>query len=163
LKVGFGVFILVISARMLVGIKSEGATADWSASPRTASLIVLGLTMGVIAGLTGLGGGALMVPALVLLFHFPMLRAVATSSAAIIFTAPGGIIGYVVNGIGVAGRLPYSVGYVNIVVFLALVALSIPMAQVGARTAHAIDGRKLRMLFVVLMVYVGLRMIGVFG
>jgi len=163
LKVGFGVFILVISARMLVGIKSEGVTSDWSASPRTISLVVLGLTMGVIAGLTGLGGGALMVPALVLLFHFPMLRAVATSSAAIIFTAPGGIIGYVMNGLGVAGRLPYSVGYVNIAVFLALVALSIPMAQVGARTAHAIDGRKLRMLFVVLMVYVGLRMIGVFG
>jgi len=162
LKVGFGVFILVISARMLVGIKSEGAAADWSASPRTISLVVLGLTMGVIAGLTGLGGGALMVPALVLLFHFPMLRAVATSSAAIIFTAPGGIIGYVVNGLGVAGRLPYSVGYVNIVVFLALVALSIPMAQVGARTAHAIDGRKLRILFVVLMVYVGLRMVGLF-
>ncbi len=162
LKVGFGCFLIVISIRMLVGVNSEGGTADWSASPRTLHLILLGLTMGLIAGLTGLGGGALMVPALVLLFHFPILRAVATSSAAIIFTAPGGIIGYVVNGLGVPGRLPYSVGYVNIAVFLALVALSIPMAQLGARTAHSIDGRKLRILFVVLMIYMGLRMAGVF-
>jgi len=162
LKIGFGVFILVISARMLIGIRSEGASADWASSPRTASMVVLGLSMGVIAGMTGLGGGALMVPALVLLFHFPMLRAVATSSAAIIFTAPGGIIGYIVHGLGVPGRLPYSVGYVNVAVFLALVVLSIPMAQLGAKTAHSIDGRKLRLLFVVLMVYVGLRMTGLF-
>jgi len=162
LKIGFGVFILIISVRMLIGIRSEGASADWTSSPRTAYLVVLGLSMGVIAGMTGLGGGALMVPALVLLFHFPMLRAVATSSAAIIFTAPGGIIGYIVHGLGVPGRLPYSVGYVNIAVFLALVVLSIPMAQLGAKTAHSIDGRKLRLLFVVLMVYVGLRMTGLF-
>jgi uncharacterized membrane protein YfcA len=116
--------------------------------------------MGVIAGLTGLGGGALMVPALVLLFRFPMVRAVATSSAAIIFTAPGGIIGYIVNGLDVPGRLPYSVGYVNLAIGLALMALSIPMAQLGARAAHSIDARKLRLLFVVLMVYTGLRMTG---
>lgn len=162
LKMGFGVFILVISARMLIGIRSEGTASDWSSTPRTVPLVALGLAMGVISGLTGLGGGALMVPALVLLFHFPMLRAVATSSAAIIFTAPGGIIGYVVHGLGVAGRLPYSIGYVNIAVFLALIVLSVPMAQVGAKTAHSIDGRRLRLLFVVLMVYVGLRMTGLF-
>ncbi len=162
LKIGFGGFIIVIAARMLVGIRTEGVIADWTLSPRTLPLVALGLVMGVIAGLTGLGGGALMVPALVLLFRFPMLRAVATSSAAIIFTAPGGIIGYIVHGLGVPGRLPYSIGYVNLAVFLALVVLSIPMAQVGARTAHAIDGRKLRLLFVVLMIYVGLRMAGVF-
>ncbi|MCK9356881.1 MAG: sulfite exporter TauE/SafE family protein [Dehalococcoidia bacterium] len=160
LKVGFGVFILVISVRMVVGIRSEGKPCDPMPEPRTISLIVLGSIMGVIAGLTGLGGGALMVPALVLLFHFPMGRAVATSSAAIIFTAPGGIIGYVVNGLDVAGRLPYSVGYVNLAIGLSLMALSIPMAQLGARAAHAIDARKLRLLFVVLMVYVGLNMTG---
>lgn len=162
LKVGFGVFIIVIAVRMLVGIRNEGVVADWTLSPRTVPLVALGLTMGVISGLTGLGGGALMVPALVLLFRFPMLRAVGTSSAAIIFTAPGGIIGYIVHGLGVPGLLPYSVGYVNLAVFAALIILSIPMAQVGARAAHAIDGRKLRLLFVVLMVYVGLRMAGVF-
>jgi len=160
LKVGFGIFILVVSARMLIGLKSEGTVTDGVSSPRTAALIVLGLSMGVIAGLTGLGGGALIVTALVLIFRFPMLRAVATSSAAIMFTAPGGILGYIVHGLDVPGRLPYSIGYVNLAIWLALVVLSIPMAQLGARAAHAIDGRKLRLLFVVLMVYTGLRMTG---
>jgi len=163
LKTGFGVFILAISARMLVGLNAERSPSELDSCPRTSSLVILGLVMGVISGLSGLGGGALMVPALVLLFKFPMLRAIATSSAAIIFTAPGGIIGYVVNGIGVAGRLPYSVGYVNLAVWLAVVVLSVPMAQFGAKAAHAMDARKLRVLFVVLMVYVGLRMMGVFA
>jgi uncharacterized membrane protein YfcA len=162
LKVGFGAFVLVVSARMLIGIRSEGAVSEGSSSPRTAGLIVLGIVMGIIAGMTGLGGGALMVPALVLLFKFPMLRAVATSSAAIIFTAPGGIIGYILNGLDVPGRLPYSIGYVNLAIWLALIVLSVPMAQLGAKTAHSIDGRKLRIIFVVLMVYVGLRMTGLF-
>jgi len=148
LKTGFGVFVLIISAR------------DLPPQPRMAYLILLGTGMGVIAGLTGLGGGALMVPALVLLFHFPMVRAVATSSAAIVFTAPGGIIGYIASGLGAPGLLPYSVGYVNLAIGVSLMALSIPMAQLGARAAHAIDARKLRLLFVVLMVYTGLRMTG---
>lgn len=162
LKIGFGIFVLVIAARMLIGINSEGVSSDWSSSPRTVPLVVLGLVMGVIAGLTGLGGGALMVPALVLIFRFPMLRAVATSSAAIIFTAPGGIAGYIIHGLDVPGRLPYSIGYVNLAIALTLVVLSIPMAQLGAKAAHSIDGRKLRVLFVLVMVYVGLRMTGLF-
>ena len=160
LKVGFGVFVLLIALRMAFGLKNGASGELEPPLPKRSHLVVLGLVMGVISGMTGLGGGALMVPALVLLFHFPMRRAVATSSAAIIFTAVGGIIGYVVNGLDVAGRLPYSVGYVNLAIFAALVVTSVPMAQLGARAAHAIDANKLRLLFVVLMVYVGLRMMG---
>ena len=160
LKIGFGVFVLLIALRMAIGLKTAASGEMEPPIPKRSHLVVLGLVMGVISGMTGLGGGALMVPALVLLFHFPMRRAVATSSAAIIFTAVGGIIGYVVNGLDVAGRLPYSVGYVNLAIFAALVVTSVPMAQLGARAAHAIDANKLRLLFVVLMVYVGLRMMG---
>ncbi len=162
LKMGFGVLVLVIALRMGVGLRGEPCEDESCPQPPRWRLVVLGVVMGVVSGLTGLGGGALMVPALVLLFHFPMRRAVATSSAAIIFSALGGIVGYIVNGIGVPGRLPYSLGYVNLAVWLALIVLSIPMAQLGARTAHMVDSRRLRLLFVVLMVYVGLRMMGVF-
>ncbi len=162
LKMGFGVLVLVIAARMGVGLRGESCADESWPEPKRVHLVVLGLVMGIVSGLTGLGGGALMVPALVLLFHFPMRRAVATSSAAIIFAALGGIVGYIVNGLGVPDRLPYSLGYVNLAVGLALIVLSIPMAQLGARTAHVVDARRLRLLFVVLMVYVGLRMMGAF-
>jgi len=37
------------------------------------------------------------------------------------------------------------------------------MAQLGARAAHALPARQLRYVFVALMLYIGLKMIGVFS
>jgi uncharacterized membrane protein YfcA len=116
----------------------------------------------VVTGLTGLGGGVLKVPLLVLILRLPMHIAVGTSVASIILAGLGGTIGYVVNGLGVPGLLPYSLGYVNLLPLgLCLVATSIPTAQLGVRAAHALPARRLRYIFVAFMVYAGLRMIGV--
>lgn len=52
-------------------------------------LISLGIVAGLLSGLLGIGGGALMVPLLVALGH-PPLQAVSTSSAAIVLTAASG-------------------------------------------------------------------------
>ncbi|MEA3442355.1 MAG: sulfite exporter TauE/SafE family protein [Chloroflexota bacterium] len=122
---------------------------------------ICGLPIGVLVGLTGVGGGALIVPVLVMIFCFPMHMAIGTSLASIMFTSLGGIIGYITNGIGVS-PLPYSVGYINLPIWLCLVVTSIPLAQLGARVAHALPARRLEYLFIAFMVYVGLRMVGVF-
>ena len=79
-----------------------------------------------------------------------------------LFTSIGGIIGYIVNGIGVPDLPPYSIGYVNLPSWLLLVVSSIGMAQVGAITAHRLPAGKLRYIFVILMFYLGFRMLGVF-
>jgi uncharacterized membrane protein YfcA len=91
-----------------------------------------------------------------------MQIAVGTSVASIIFASLGGVVGYIVNGIGVSGLLPYSIGYVNLPIWLCLAATSIPLAQLGARAAHALPAKPLRYIFIAFMVYAGLRMIGVF-
>jgi hypothetical protein len=88
--------------------------------------------------------------------------AVGTSVASIIFTSLGGIIGYIVNGLGVADLPPYSVGYLNLPVWLCLAATSVPLAPLGARAAHILPAKPLRYIFIAYMVYVGLEMIGVF-
>jgi uncharacterized membrane protein YfcA len=80
----------------------------------------------------------------------------------IVFTALGGIIGYIVNGWNVPGLPPYSVGYVNLVSWLLLAVTSIGMAQVGAATAHKLPAGYLRYIFVALLFYVGLKMLGIF-
>jgi uncharacterized membrane protein YfcA len=116
----------------------------------------------MVTGLTGLGGGALIVPVLVLALNFPMHIAVGTSVASIILASLGGIVGYIVNGLGVSGLLPYSIGYINLPIWLCLAATSIPLAQLGARAAHALPAKQLRYIFIAFMVYAGLRMIGVF-
>jgi len=122
---------------------------------------ICGFPIGVLVGLTGIGGGALIVPVLVLILCFPMHMAIGTSLAAVMFTSLGGIIGYITNGIG-ASPLPYSVGYINLPIWLCLASTSIPLAQLGARVAYALPAKRLQYIFIAFMVYVGLRMVGVF-
>jgi hypothetical protein len=121
-----------------------------------------GFPIGMVSGLTGLGGGVLIIPMLVLTLNFPMHLAIGTSVASIIFTVVGGIVGYIVNGLGISGLPPYSLGYVNLPIWLCLATTSIPLAQLGARAAHALPSKPLRYIFIAFMVYSGLRMIGVF-
>ena len=63
---------------------------------------------------------------------------------------------------GVAGTPTLSLGYLNLVAWLALVATSIPLAQVGAITAHKLTPKRLKFLLALLYIYVGLKLIGVF-
>lgn len=49
--------------------------------------LLAGAVSGVVAALCGVGGGIILVPAFVFLFHLPQKNAVATSLAAIILTA----------------------------------------------------------------------------
>ena len=118
-----------------------------------------GFPIGIVVGLSGLGGGVLIVPVLVLIFKFPMHLAIGTSLASIIFTSLGGIIGYILHG---TNPLPHSIGYINMPVWLCLAATSLPLAQLGAKAAHALPAKYLHYLFITFVVYAGLRMIGVF-
>jgi uncharacterized membrane protein YfcA len=162
LERGFGGFVLAIALWMGLGMlprfKKEGAEPK----ENLGLVAACGFPIGIVTGLTGLGGGVLIVSVLVLALNFPMHVAVGTSVAAIILASLGGIVGYVVNGLGVPGLLPHSIGYINLPIWLCLAATSIPMAQVGARVAHSLPARPLRYIFVAFLVYAGLEMLGVF-
>ena len=97
-----------------------------------------------------------------LALKFKMHNAVATSLAIMIFTSIGGVVGYIVNGLSVPNLPAYSIGYVNLLSWLLLVVTSVGMAQVGAITAHKLPARQLRYIFIAIMFYVGLKMLGVF-
>ena len=64
------------------------------AAPRPALLILAALGVGVLTGLVGIGGGFLVVPALVLLARVPMRQAVGTSLTVIALNAAAGFAGY---------------------------------------------------------------------
>jgi len=160
---GFGGFVLAIALWMGLGMlprfKKEGAELQENLGLAAAC----GFPIGMVTGLTGLGGGVLIVSVLVLALNFPMHVAVGTSVAAIILASLGGIAGYVVNGLGVPGLPPHSLGYINIPIWLCLAATSIPLAQLGARAAHALPAKQLKYIFIAFMVYAGLEMIGAFS
>jgi len=161
LTVGFGGLILAVALWMGLGIMPKLGREDAEPRENLALVAACGFPIGIVSGLTGIGGGVLIVAVLVLALNFPMHTAVGTSVASIILASLGGIVGYIVNGLGVSGLLPYSLGYVNLPIWLCLAATSIPVAQLGARAAHALPAKPLTYIFIAFMVYAGLEMVGV--
>jgi uncharacterized membrane protein YfcA len=94
---------------------------DWT-------IAVAGLLVGSIVGLTGMGGGALMTPILVLLFGVPPSVAVASDLAASLFMKPIGAL------------LHMRRGTVNVPLVRYLVLGSVPSAFAGAALINQIRG-----------------------
>ncbi len=162
LKMTFGLVVLAGALRMLLAgrIKPRGA-----GEPRGSILefVLWGFAVGVISGLSGIGGGVILVPVMVMAMGFSMHQAVGTSSIAIALNSVGGILSYAVNGWGVPGLPPYSVGYINIMQFVLLAGTSVLTARLGVRFAHRLPGEQLRKIFTALMIVIGLDMLGVFN
>lgn len=59
-----------------------------------AKLLLVGLAVGILTGIVGIGGGFLIVPALVVLGRVPMKQAVGTSLLVIAMNAVSGFAGY---------------------------------------------------------------------
>jgi len=79
------------AASMLRSRNDLGSSASW----HPGLLILVAFGVGVLTGLVGIGGGFLVVPALVLLAHVPMRQAVGTSLLVISMNAASGFAGYV--------------------------------------------------------------------
>jgi len=159
LKIAFGVVVLVSGIWMLISRPLKG---EQEAKNNPWLWAVWAIPIGIVTGMTGLGGGVVAVPVMVLALKFKMHNAIATSLAILIFASTGGIVGYIINGLGIPNLPAYSIGYVNLRTWFLLAVTSIGMAQVGAMTAHWLPAKQLRWIFIAAMFYVGLRMLGVF-
>jgi uncharacterized membrane protein YfcA len=159
LRIAFGVVVLLTAVRLITArepkYKIEAVTSPWI-------WVVWAIPVGLISGIFGIGGGVVLIPVLVLALRFEMHYAIGTSLAVMMLASLGGIVGYIINGIGVAGRLDYSLGYINLPSWLLLVVPAAIMVQVGAAVAHKLPRKLLMYIFMVILVYMGLRMIGVF-
>jgi len=160
LKVAFGVAVILGALRMLTA-KPPQITDEPSDS--IAAFILWGIPLGIVSGIVGIGGGVLMIPIMVYFLKFKMHQAVGTSTALMIFTAFGGSISYLINGLGVEGLPPYSTGYLNWLQWVLLAGCSIPLAIVGAKVAHLLPAKQLKYIFIAVMFYMGLKMIGLFA
>ena len=159
LKTIFGATCLVAGTRMLTArlprVEQEPNDKPWL-------MVAWAIPIGILTGIIGVGGGIMMLPVLMLVLKLKMHQAVATSLAIMIFISIGGVTGYVINGLGVPDLPVYSFGYVHLPTWFLLAITSISMAQVGALTAHRLPAKQLRYMFIALMFYVGLKMLGVF-
>ena len=86
------IVMLVAAVSMLRGRREPSAAAV--APPRWALLVPVALGVGLLTGVVGIGGGFLVVPALVLLARVPMRQAVGTSLLVIAMNSVAGFAGY---------------------------------------------------------------------
>lgn len=98
-------------------------------------LIAIGVGGGLLSGLLGVGGGVVMVPALVLWARYGQRDAHALSLGAIIPISIAGIATY-----GIAGKVQYWDA-------LGLAAGAIVGAQIGAGILARLDERLLKIVF----------------
>jgi uncharacterized protein len=96
-----GVQLLLLAVAMLGAggsmLRRRDANADApTAAPTRLSpaLALAGVGVGLLTGLVGIGGGFLIVPALVLFARVPIKRAVGTSLAVIVMNAAASALGY---------------------------------------------------------------------
>ena len=104
----------------------------------------LGIVTGLYSGFLGLGGGFVIVPALVRVFAFPVKRAVGTSLVAVTLLAiPGTIAHYLLGNVDVGIALALSVGVV-------------PGALLGAHVTAVAKEKTVRVAFAAMLLVVGL-------
>jgi uncharacterized membrane protein YfcA len=113
----------------------------------TAGALIVGFAAGVVAGMLGVGGGILFVPALVLFLGLPQVDAEATSLLAIIPVAL----------VGAARQHRY--GNLRLRDAVVLGVLAIPGALGGVALVNAIPERTVEVLFALLMLYVAAQMV----
>lgn len=106
-------------------------------------LIVIGLAAGVFAGLFGIGGGIIIVPALIVLAGFPLVKATGTSLAAILL--PVGILGVIAY---------YKAKVIDIRASALIAAGLLTTVVAGAWLANTLPVDVMRKLFAVFCLYV---------
>jgi uncharacterized protein len=115
--------------------------------PHALILAGIGLGAGLLSGLFGVGGGIVMVPAMVLLAGMTQQRASASSLAAIV---PIAAVGAVIFG---------GADSVDLAAAAVLIAGSLVGVQVGARLMARIGDDRLRIGFAIVMIAVALTML----
>jgi uncharacterized membrane protein YfcA len=126
--------------------------------PGPAGLFGVGAAIGAISSVLAAGGAFLSIPFLARC-NLPLKRALGTAAANGFPIAAAGTAGYVLNGWSEAGLPAGSLGYVYLPALALIVAASMPLAPLGARYAHRLPVKKLRMAFALMLLAIALRML----
>ena len=111
-------------------------------------LIIIGLAAGIVGGALGVGGGIVIVPALVFIMGFSQHHAQGTSLAVLLFP------------IGILGVLNYhKQGYVNFKFALVLILAFVAGSYLGSVISIHLPEKILRKIFGVIMLIAALKMI----
>ena len=142
----FAVLMIIVGGWMLLRSREPAVDARSGRPPRLAAAGIAGALVGAVTGFLGVGGGFLIVPALMAFTGLDMRRAVGTSLVVIAINSTAALLGHL--GDGDPGWL----------LAAAFTLLSVGGALVGARLGRRIAADRLRAVFAILVVMVGVAM-----
>ena len=112
-------------------------------------LVIIGLAAGVLSGLVGVGGGIIIVPALVFFLGFTQHEAQGTS------------LGLLLLPVGILAVLNYyNKGYIDVRVVLVMCAAFVLGGWLGSKLALSLSQEVIRKIFAVVLFYTAFRMMG---
>jgi uncharacterized membrane protein YfcA len=126
--------------------------------PGPAGVFAAGAGIGAISSLLAAGGAFMCIPFLAWC-SVPLRRAIGTAAAVGLPIAVAGTAGYVLQGLRVAGLPPATLGYVYLPALALVVITSMLAAPLGARVAHRVPVKRLRIVFALVLYALAARML----
>ncbi len=154
LAIAFTAFMFYAAAQMFFEVKPRPSRQ----LPGPAGLFGVGAGIGALSSVLAAGGAFLSIPFLARC-NVPLKRAVGTAAANGFPIAAAGTAGYVLNGLRVDNLPEGSLGFVYLPALALIVLASMPMAPLGARLAHRLPVRRLRIVFALMLFAIALRML----
>lgn len=157
LQLIFAFILLLVLIKNILSFKKEENKGIFTFNQLTLGLT--GLFVGISAGLLGIGGGLFLIAILTAFFGFSTIKSIGISSIFIALTAIGGTISYIIYGWG-NNPIPYTIGFVSIINFIVISCFSVPLAKIGAKYAHKVTEKYLKILLLIGIIYIEIKMLG---
>ena len=154
LAIFFTGFMFYAALQMFLEVKPKPSRQ----LPGAPGLFGAGAVIGGFSSVLAAGGAFLTIPFLARC-NVPLKRAIGTAAAVGFPIAAGGTAGYIANGWRVPGLPEYNLGFIHVPALLLIVAASMPLAPVGARLAHRLPVKRLRVAFALMLLAPAARML----
>jgi len=154
LAVAFTAIVYFAALQMVLDFKPK----PHRGLPGTPGLSLAGALIGGVSSLVAAGGGFMSIPFMVFC-NVAIHHAVGTSSMLGFPIAVAGLAGYLIAGWGVPGLPPLTLSFIYLPAFAGVVALSILVAPLGARVAHALPVKPLKRAFGVFLALLASKML----
>lgn len=157
LRLGFGVFLVLVSLDLLVRA-GHGADEAEPEQKRLVTAALLGIPVGALSAVLGIGGGVLATMGMHYFLKLPFSAIPATSLAVIVGTAIAGSVSYIFQplpGLPFGGTL----GHVDLMHGLPLAVGAVLGAPLGVRLNKRMPVMTLRRVFGGLLALIGIQLI----
>ena len=151
----FIIFVFYVASDMMFGFQKPKPSRQL---PGVFGQGVFGVVVGMLSFMLSAGGGFISVPFLTWC-NVNIHKAIGTSAALGFPIAIFGTIGYIVHGLGVAGRPEPSLGYVYLPALLGIILMSILFAPMGARFSQSMNPRPLKRIFALILYATAIKML----